>query len=74
LGTGGCDGQIVRYAGGRHVTKAVSRLRSRGQNVVEYGALIATIVLVVLLATTAFGKQVQPWLSWLAVRVTTAVT
>ena len=35
--------------------------RARGQNVVEYGALIATIVLVVLLGVGAFGRQLEPW-------------
>lgn len=40
--------------------------RERAQNVVEYGLLMATIALVVLLGTTAFGVQIQPWFSQLA--------
>jgi Flp pilus assembly pilin Flp len=54
-----------------HVQKTVWRLRDRGQNVVEYGALIALIVLVVLLATSAFGYQIEPWFGTLAGRITT---
>jgi Flp pilus assembly pilin Flp len=42
-----------------------------GQNVVEYGLLIATIVVVVLLAITAFGEQIAPWFASLAGRITT---
>jgi Flp pilus assembly pilin Flp len=42
-----------------------------GQNVLEYGLLIATIAIVVLLATAAFGAQVQTWFSGLAGRITT---
>ena len=32
-----------------------------GQNVVEYGLMIATIAMVVLLGTTAFGNNIRPW-------------
>ncbi len=45
-----------------------------GQNVVEYGVLIATIVLVVVLGTMAFGSQIQPWFASLAGRITTVGT
>jgi Flp pilus assembly pilin Flp len=29
--------------------------------VVEYGIIIATIAVVVLLGVTAFGHQIEPW-------------
>jgi Flp pilus assembly pilin Flp len=45
-----------------------------GQDVVEYGLMIATIALVVLLGTLAFGNQVGPWFQQLAGRVTTTGT
>ena len=41
-----------------------------GQDVVEYGLLIATIALVVLLATTAFGGAISDWFSTLSGRIT----
>jgi pilus assembly protein Flp/PilA len=45
-----------------------------GQDVVEYGLLIATIAIVVLVATAAFGSSINEWFSRLAGRVTTTVT
>ena len=45
-----------------------------GQDVVEYGLLIATIAIVVLVATTAFGGSINDWFNRLAGRVTTTVT
>jgi pilus assembly protein Flp/PilA len=45
-----------------------------GQDVVEYGLLIATIAVVVLIGITAFGNQIQPWFASLAGRVTTVGT
>ena len=45
-----------------------------GQNVLEYGIIVATITIVVLLGTTAFGNQVQPWFRLLAGRITTLGT
>jgi Flp pilus assembly pilin Flp len=42
-----------------------------GQDVVEYGLLIATIAIVVLVATAAFGDQIGAWFNRLAGRVTT---
>jgi Flp pilus assembly pilin Flp len=45
-----------------------------GQDVVEYGLLIATIAIVVLLATSAFGSQISTWFGRLAGRITTTVT
>ena len=45
-----------------------------GQNVVEYGIIIATIALVVLLGVTAFGNQILPWFIQLAGHITTVGT
>ena len=42
-----------------------------GQDVVEYGLLVATIGLVVLVGTAAFGRNIQTWFSSLGTRVTT---
>ena len=38
---------------------------------VEYGLIIATIALVVLIGTAAFGTQIQAWFLTLAGRITT---
>jgi Flp pilus assembly pilin Flp len=45
-----------------------------GQDVVEYGLMIATIVIVVLLAIGAFGSQIETWFGTLAGRITTTGT
>ena len=45
-----------------------------GQDVVEYGLLIATIAIVVLVATSAFGNQISLWFGRLAGRITTTAT
>ena len=45
-----------------------------GQDVVEYGLLIATIAIVVLLATAAFGANVGQWFNTLGGRITTTGT
>src|SRR5260370_34762341 len=45
-----------------------------GQDVVEYGLLIATIAIVVLLATAAFGNNIGLWFNTLAGRITTPGT
>ncbi len=45
-----------------------------GQDVVEYGLLIATIAIVVLIATQAFGDSIKAWFSRLAERITTTAT
>ncbi len=44
------------------------------QDVVEYGLLIATIAIVVLVATAAFGSSINDWFARLAGRITTTVT
>lgn len=46
----------------------------RGQDVIEFGVLIATIAVVVLLGTAAFGSQIRPWFEHLAGRITTVGT
>jgi Flp pilus assembly pilin Flp len=45
-----------------------------GQDVVEYGMLIATIAIVVLMGTMAFGNQIRPWFERLAGMITTVGT
>jgi len=45
-----------------------------GQDVVEYGLLIATIAIVVLVATQAFGSSINDWFGRLAGRITTTGT
>ena len=45
--------------------------RQRGQNVLEYGLLMMTIAVIVLLGVNAFGHQVEPWFASLAALVTT---
>jgi Flp pilus assembly pilin Flp len=45
--------------------------RCAAQNVVEYGLLIASIVVIVLMAVTNFGHLIQPWFAALAQRITT---
>lgn len=45
-----------------------------GQDVVEYGLLIATIAIVVLLGIGFFGSHIQSWFYTLAGRITTIGT
>jgi len=45
-----------------------------GQDVIEYGIIIATIAMVVLLGVTSFGNQIRPWFEQLASRITTVGT
>jgi pilus assembly protein Flp/PilA len=42
-----------------------------GQDVVEYGLLIATIAIVVLVGISFFGTNIQLWFQTLASRITT---
>lgn len=42
-----------------------------GQDVVEYGLLIATVAIVVLLGISFFGSQISAWFQVLAGRITT---
>jgi Flp pilus assembly pilin Flp len=48
--------------------------KQSAQNVAEYGLIIATIALVVLLGTTAFGNQIRPWFEQLAGHIVTVGT
>jgi Flp pilus assembly pilin Flp len=48
--------------------------RQSAQDVVEYGILVASIAMIVLLGITAFGTQVEPWFGQLASRITTVGT
>ena len=45
-----------------------------GQDVVEYGLLIATIAIVVLIGVGFFGSQINVWFGNLAARITTVGT
>ena len=45
--------------------------RLPAQDVVEYGLLLAAIVLIVLIGINAFGHLIEPWFASLAGRVTT---
>ena len=48
--------------------------RTLAQDVVEYGLIVATIAIVILVATVAFGNQIEPWFQHLAGRITTTGT
>jgi Flp pilus assembly pilin Flp len=48
--------------------------RALAQDVVEYGLIVATIAIVILVATVAFGTQIEPWFQHLAGRITTTGT
>jgi Flp pilus assembly pilin Flp len=48
--------------------------QQRGQDVIEYGIIIATIAMVVLLGVTAFGSQIKPWFEQLVTHITTVGT
>jgi pilus assembly protein Flp/PilA len=45
-----------------------------GQDVVEYGLLIATIAIVVLIGVGIFGNNINAWFKGLAGRITTTGT
>jgi pilus assembly protein Flp/PilA len=45
-----------------------------GQDVVEYGLLIATIAIVVLVGVGIFGGNIKDWFQSLAARITTVGT
>jgi pilus assembly protein Flp/PilA len=46
----------------------------RGQDVVEYGLLIATMAIVVLIGVGVFGSNINAWFQNLAGRITTTGT
>ena len=66
----GCVRETVR-CGIRRVRGLLVLSTQLAQNVVEYGLLIATIVVVVLIGTMAFGNEIGPWFNTLAGRITT---
>jgi pilus assembly protein Flp/PilA len=45
-----------------------------GQDVVEYGLLIATIAIVVLIGVGIFGQNIRGWFQNLSTRITTVGT
>jgi Flp pilus assembly pilin Flp len=45
--------------------------RQKAQEVVEYGLLMATIVLLVLIGLPMFGSTLQAWFNGLAARIAT---
>ena len=45
--------------------------RRRAQNVLEYGMLMVTSAVIVLLGVNAFGHQIEPWFASLAALVIT---
>jgi Flp pilus assembly pilin Flp len=49
-------------------------LDDRGQDVVEYGLLIATIAIVVLIGVGIFGNSINLWFRGLASHITTVGT
>jgi Flp pilus assembly pilin Flp len=61
---------------GRQIYDMLSRLArdESGQDVVEYGLIVATIAVVVLIGTMAFGNQIRPWFEHLAGMITTTGT
>jgi pilus assembly protein Flp/PilA len=56
----------------QHVSRFLRE--ERGQDVVEYGLLIATIALVVLIGVGVFGSSINGWFQNLAGRITTPGT
>jgi Flp pilus assembly pilin Flp len=48
--------------------------RQLAQDAIEYGMIIATIAMVVLLGVAAFGSQIRPWFEQLAAHITTVGT
>ena len=60
----------------RDSSRALSRWRldESGQNVLEYGLLIATIAIVVLVGISLLGSSMSTWLAVLAGQLTTTGT
>ena len=61
----------LRY---RHTSDVPFLTDEDGQDVVEYGLLMGSVAVVVLLGTIAFGNQVEPWFQLLAAHITTVGT
>ena len=49
-------------------------MRGRAQNVVEYGLLIVSICVAVLMGVAKFGNLIEPWFAVLAGHITTVGT
>jgi Flp pilus assembly pilin Flp len=49
-------------------------VRQQAQDTVEYGVIIATIALVVLIGVVTLGNQIKPWFQQLAGHITTIGT
>jgi Flp pilus assembly pilin Flp len=65
---------MTRVVGGLRGWARRPGLRQAAQDVVEYGLLLAAIVVIVLVAINAFGHLIEPWFANLAGRVTTTGT
>jgi Flp pilus assembly pilin Flp len=57
---------IVRRGNSRGRGILLAFAAESGQEVVEYGILIATIAILVLIGAMALGNQISPWLERLA--------
>lgn len=69
--------KAVRYSASvvcQWVRGLATARRDCGQEVVEYGLIIATIAVVILLGVIAFGNQIAPWFAQLVGRITTVGT
>ena len=63
------------HSRGYRMESVVRFLRDEdGQDVVEYGLLIATIAIVVLIGVGIFGSNINRWFENLAGRITTTGT
>jgi pilus assembly protein Flp/PilA len=60
------------WYGVQHVFRFIRE--ESGQDVVEYGLLIATIAIVVLIGVGVFGGNINAWFKNLAGRITTVGT
>lgn len=67
-------GFVRRLVCGWLASSAAFAADDAGQDVVEYGLIIATIAVVVLVGIMAFGQQIEPWFRQLAGRITTTGT
>jgi Flp pilus assembly pilin Flp len=70
----GDSGVVVTSIGARLIALLRLAQSELGQDVVEYGLLIATIALVILVGVAAFGNVIRPWFEALAARITTVGT
>jgi pilus assembly protein Flp/PilA len=63
-------------SGAEYIMDAIRRFLGdeEGQDVVEYGLLIATIAIVVLVGVGIFGNSINGWFKGLAAHITTVGT